>query len=178
MGVRIAETTNDTFTMGFLQELFKGVFDGFISPRLFSPFHTEKDNSLMSPEIIIFNPKESGIELMTKYPSETNIKKLRIDNLIRSNAGHIMIDNVKKDKIDMDIKLEFFMCGGGDETNVHYLDKINDLLNKKDKEIERIYMNGKKVGNKWRKKIEINCIEPSVHCVPVSPFSMGYDVGV
>ena len=28
------------------------------------------------------------------------------------------------------------------------------------------------------KKIEINCIEPSVHCVPVSPFSMGYDVGI
>jgi hypothetical protein len=29
IGVRVAETKNDTFTMGFLQELFKGVFDGW-----------------------------------------------------------------------------------------------------------------------------------------------------
>lgn len=176
IGVRIAETTNDAFTMGFLQELFKGVFDGFISPRFYSPFHIEKNNS-MSPEMIIFNPKESGIELMSSYPTGT-IKQITIDNLIRSNAGHIVMENVKKDKINMDIKLDFFMCGGDSNTNKHYLDKTDDLLNIKDKQIETIYMNGKKMGGKWRKKIDINCIEPAVMCIPVSPFSMGYDVGV
>jgi hypothetical protein len=171
IGVRIAETTNDAFTMGFLQELFKGVFDGFISPRLFSPFHIEKDNYLMSPEIIIFNPKESKIELMPKYPTTTYIKQLRIDDLIRSNAGHVLIENVKKNKLNMDINLEFFICGGG--LHRHYLDTIDDALNTQDKEMEQIYMNGKKIGHKWRKKLDISFIEPPVLYIPVSPFSIG-----
>jgi hypothetical protein len=93
-GVRIAETTNDIFTMGFLQELFKGVFDGFISPRLYSPFHIEKDGSLMSPEIILFNPIESGIKELSLYPQLTSIKKISINELIYKNNGYILIENI------------------------------------------------------------------------------------
>jgi hypothetical protein len=175
IGVRVAETTNDTFTMGFLQELFKGVFDGFISPSMYSPFHTEKNKSMMSPEIIIFNPKYSGIELKTTYP--TSVKQLTIDSLIRSEAGLIVIENVKKDKFDTDIKLEFFM-GGGSKEKEHYLDKADELLNSKNKQLETIYMNGKKAGSKWRKKIDISRIEPPVPCYQVSPFLMGGDIGI
>ncbi len=177
IGVRIAETTNDAFTMGFLQELFKGVFDGFISPRLFSPFHIEKHNSLMSPEMIIFNPHESGIELMRSYPLHTHITSIKIDNIIHYNAGHVLIDNVTKNKTSMDVRLEFFMCGGEDEKNGHYFDKLDDLLNTKNKEIDTVYTNGKKVGSKWKKKIDIHYIEPPTPCIPVSPFSMSYEMG-
>ena len=77
----------------------------------------------------------------------------------------------------MDIKLEFFMCGGGEKKG-HYLDKADELLNSKDKQLETIYMNGKKAGGKWRKKVDINIIEPPSPCYPVSPFSMGGDVGI
>ena len=97
-GVRIAETTNDTYTMGFLQELFKGVFDGFISPRLYSPFHTEKPKSMMNPEIILFNPKESGITELSSYPKLSNIKVIKINDLLKSNHSYILIDNLKKNK--------------------------------------------------------------------------------
>lgn len=65
-GCRIAETTNDACTMGFLSTFFDGFADGFISPRQYSPFHIEKKNSI-GAEMIIFNPIKSGIT-MTDFP--------------------------------------------------------------------------------------------------------------
>lgn len=82
-GVRIAETTNDAETMGFLKELFSGFIDGFISPRQFSPFHVEKPYNMMNAEMIVFNPKESSIVRMTSLPSKvgkTNVAELYIRN--------------------------------------------------------------------------------------------------
>lgn len=54
-GVRIAETTIDGHVMCILQELFQEVCDGFIAPRLFSPFHPQ---STMHEEIVLWNPKQ------------------------------------------------------------------------------------------------------------------------
>jgi hypothetical protein len=38
-GVRIAETTIDGKVMLILREMFKGIYDGFIAPQTWSPFH-------------------------------------------------------------------------------------------------------------------------------------------
>lgn len=156
LGIRIAETTNDTHTMGFLQELFKDTFDGFISPRIFSPFHIEKSDSTMSPEIIIFNPKASRIEELKKYPS--TIHQIRIVDLLRSNHGYILIDNKKNTKYT-DMRLDFFMYGGvRPRVGSHYLDTAETLLNMNDNVLTEVYNDGKKLGSKWSKKIDLRIV--------------------
>lgn len=168
-GVRIAETSNDSYTMGFLQELFKDIFDGFISPRLYSPFHTEKPKSMMSPEIILFNPKAAGITELSIYPKLSNITVINMNDLLKSNHSYILIDNVNKNK---NISLDFFMDGGSLVDNRHYLDKADELLNNKDNELLKEYNNGRKMGIKWNKKIDIRMIYTPSLCVPVTPFRM------
>lgn len=68
-GIRVAETNNDAETMGFLQTLFQGFVDGFISPTLSSAFHIEK-GGVMMPELILFNPAQTGIAVAPS-PCET-----------------------------------------------------------------------------------------------------------
>jgi len=78
-GIRIAETTNDGEVMAFLAEVFHGFVDGFISPRLETPFHIEK-MGFLNPECILFNPKHAGIEqLSTTEP--TFFKRISIATL-------------------------------------------------------------------------------------------------
>lgn len=172
-GVRVAETTNDIYTMGFLQELFKGYFDGFISPRLYSPFHFEKQGSMMSPEMIIFNPKASGIKELSTYPSNVSrIKQVKIVEILQqSKDGHIVIDNIHKNGEDMYMSLEFFMSGGGTSSSKsHYLDTADTLLNSNDTSLLEIYNNGKKAGSKWSKKIDLRIIQTPSPCVQVTAF--------
>jgi hypothetical protein len=165
-GVRIAETTNDIFTMGFLQELFKGIFDGFISPRLFSPFHVEKDKSMMSPEVILFNPKDSGIKEIS-YPHKSSISLLSINDLLVT-SGHVILENIKKNKQNMNISMEFFMCGGG--INRHYLDEADELLNNKEKGHVIIYNNGMKFGRNYKSKVSILNVEAPTPTFEVNKF--------
>jgi hypothetical protein len=93
-GVRIAETTNDAFTMSFLQTLFEGFADGFISPKQYTPFHYEKNYNL-NAEIIIFNPEKSQIIQLQNIPKKryampideiysTSTKKIHIGTPIYS----------------------------------------------------------------------------------------------
>jgi hypothetical protein len=68
-GVRIAEITNDSFTMSFLQTLFEEFADGFISPKQYTPFHHEKNYNL-NAEIIVFNPEKSQIIQLQNIPKK------------------------------------------------------------------------------------------------------------
>jgi hypothetical protein len=82
-GIRVAETTNDAETMGFLQTLFQGFVDGFISPTLSSAFHTEKDG-VMIPELILFNPAQTGIAVATGPPDTyTSLPKVPVSFFYR-----------------------------------------------------------------------------------------------
>lgn len=172
-GVRVAETTNDVYTMGFLQELFKDIFDGFISPRLYSPFHTEKPDTLMSPEIVIFNPKLSGVEELIKYPSPSMVTKIKINDILHRSSSYVLIDNANKTGSDM--RLDFFMCGGSRDEG-HYLDIADELLNSNDDELSKLYNYGKKVGSEWKKKIVLQITEAPSPCVPVSMFR-NFEIG-
>lgn len=157
-GVRIGETTNDGFTMAFLQELFKGLFDGFVSPRLATPFHNEKDGQL-SPEMVIFNPKASNLKQLQYYPS--NIITNTFTDFISIN--HQLI-NVRKIKKGDEISIKMYMSGnsslrsGGGRRIInskHHLDEYEDKLNTGDRETMRIHTNAIKAGKKWREKIMI-----------------------
>lgn len=198
-GVRVAETTNDGFTMAFLQELFKGLFDGFVSPRLFTPFHTEKAGQL-NPEMIIFNPKASNLKQIKYYPS--NIITKTFNDFISDN--HQLI-NVRTMKSGEEISMKMYISGGQPIINnsKHYLDDFEDKLNANDKETVKHYKTAIKAGKRWREKITIinsrpqgpiklnhfvspsladirkknRDIEPPVPCVPVNPFSISeYDI--
>jgi hypothetical protein len=163
-GVRIAETSNDGYTMTFLQELFKGYIDGFISPKLFTPFHDEK-NSIMSPELILFDPMNSNIKQIN-YPTSTKI--ININELIGKHHGHIVLENKK-----LNVKMKFFMIGGGNCIENHPVDSFNTLLEQENKDAKNIYNKAKKEGKKFRESIvNIYKIETPTITVPISPFSI------
>jgi hypothetical protein len=87
-GVRIAETSNDAETMSFLKTLFEGFIDGFISPKQATPFHIEK-NKMLNAEMIIFNPKMSGMIDLKSLPKETY--KIKVDALYNDYGRKIHI---------------------------------------------------------------------------------------
>jgi hypothetical protein len=60
-GIRIAETTNDALVMLFLKEFFNNEVDGIIAPKLWSPYHIEKESLLMTSEVILFDPSATGL---------------------------------------------------------------------------------------------------------------------
>jgi hypothetical protein len=201
-GIRVAETMNDGFTMAFLQELFKDLFDGFVSPRLYTVFHTEKGGQL-NPEMIIFNPKLSNLKQLKHYPSNVVIKTF--NDFITNN--HQLI-NVKTKKSGEEISMKMFLSGGEQpiiNNSKHYLEDYEDRLNANDKETVKHHKNAIKAGKRWREKIMIinsrpqgpmklnyfespslsyrdkqkksKDIEPPVPCVPVSIFSItDYDI--
>jgi hypothetical protein len=169
-GVRVAETTNDGVTMAFLQELFKGLFDGFVSPRLFTAFHTEKGGQL-NPEMIIFNPKVSNIKQIKYYPS--NIIKKSFNDFISDN--HQLI-NVRMMNSGEEISMKMYVSGGKQINSKHYLDDYEDKLNANDKEVVKEYKNATKSGKRWRKKIDIRMIYRASPCVEVTPFPL--EIGI
>lgn len=138
-GIRVAETTNDAVTMGFLKGLLERFFDGFISPRLETAFHTEKNGSL-SPEIILFHPINSRIEqigLMVQGPPPISI----LDILIHTKP--FITIAVK------DVELEVFMKGGSSESSVNVMDTIEHAIQNKDQVITKQYNTGVSTGQKW-----------------------------
>lgn len=179
-GFRIAETTNDGYTMTFLKELFDGVIDGFISPRLASPFHVEKKGE-MSAELIIFNPLKSGVVQLNGYPE--NIRNISINGIIHKNHGHIVLENKKVP----DIKMNFYMSGGN---GIKLVDTDFDILiHNKNKEAIKIYNQARKDGKRWREKMSTiyNIEAPTIDAKIVSPFPepiyknkiiLPYEIGV
>ncbi len=96
-GVRFGEKHTDTKSCEILQSLFNNICDGFIAPRLWSPFHYETGYYTHS-EICIFNPKQSGIfeidESINKiqtinytFDQVINISKLKHISFLRNNKN-------------------------------------------------------------------------------------------
>ena len=61
-GVRIAETSIDRKVMFILKELFGDLYDGYIAPKMYSPFHV---GNASHEEILIFDPINSGLVVFT-----------------------------------------------------------------------------------------------------------------
>ena len=93
-GVRVAETYIDSKSMMILRELFKDIYDGFIAPKMFSTFHV---NNMTHEEIVIFNPKESGIQSFTQ---NIDINKNSLNTVLDINyKSYILKNNIFKHKI-------------------------------------------------------------------------------
>jgi hypothetical protein len=153
-GIRIAETTNDGRTMAFLQELFRGHFDGFVSPRLKTPFHVEK-GGILNPELILFNQKHSDIVMLPAYPS--SIINMGFSNFMEDK--HELID-ITMYRGANSISMKSYIGGA------RGLDTIDDGLNSGDKDIVSQYNKAVKAGKKWRNKI---CIINPDRCSPPVP---------
>lgn len=149
-GVRIAETTNDAIVMGFLKELFGNHYDGFISPRIYSPFHIEKSNFTLNSELILFNPSTSGIRILHSMPQ--NIEKISIDRFIGlSGQNYTTID--ARDMLTSYYSKNTNKKGGSKKNEDKDLyDDYNYLYDKGDKNIIRLYNKGKEIGKKWSEK--------------------------
>ena len=74
-GVRVAETFIDSHVMLILEEIYKKRFDGFIAPRMFSPFHVD---TTTHEEIVLFDAKQ-------KVSLEVNIqpKLIQLQTVLR-----------------------------------------------------------------------------------------------
>jgi hypothetical protein len=81
-GVRVGETFIDAHTMLILSEIYNDKYDGFISPKMYSPFHV---GGMSHEEIVIFNPKKVGLEVLP-VASGLNIKKYKLDDVL--NISH------------------------------------------------------------------------------------------
>jgi hypothetical protein len=163
-GVRVGETFNDAYTMAFLQELFMGFVDGFISPRFRSPYHIEKKGEI-NAEIILFNPLKSDIEQINITDDIKLYKSINIKQLIAMRY-HTMVTLDNKQ-----MYAEFYMKGGNLQSTLHPLDECEILMNNKNKEINKLYNSGITNGKKWRNKCGgFSIYIPPNPSIPVSPF--------
>jgi hypothetical protein len=160
-GFRVAETNIDGITMNFLKTFFKGFVDGFIAPRVISPFHVEKKGT-NTPEIIIFNPLESGIQLLQNPPQLNTIDKIYIHELVafKKRIGFIGND---KFMTGIYLKIEGGNLKKRQKKYKHPIDEFNSKIENNDKYAIQLSKIGEKYGKLWKDEYFFpNEIEPSV----------------
>lgn len=174
-GIRIAETTNDGITMAFLQELLKGFFDGFVSPRIQTPFHTEKGGQL-SPELILFNPVDANLIQLHQYPAHVKIQS--IASYMRDK--HELIDLRIAKKSGASITTRFYLGGSRrgrrgqrGKRQEHGLDIFEDRLNANDEHVIQSYTSAIYAGKRWNAYMTIINPDACTPSVCVSPFTSG-----
>ena len=146
-GFRVGETTVDAATMHFLQHFFNGYADGFFSPTLPSPFHVEK-GGFLTPEIVIFNPKSSGIELLKPKPPIMDTLDMRDLFVEKQQVG--LVRNSR-------FATKFNIKGGANSNNSHSIDEFNSQIEMKNKKILALCKLGAKYGKLWRDKYFYLC---------------------
>lgn len=156
-GVRVAETVNDGYTMAFLNGLLYGIADGFISPRMETPFHIEK-NGFLNPEMILFNPAKSGIQLLNPPIPIKDLPKLSIYELMFKGRYHVVTLDYKT------LHSTFYMSygGGSHEKYLHPLDEFDEYMNSDNKHVRKMYKDGYKTGVKMSSKHHIFSAEAPV----------------
>lgn len=87
-GIRVAETNNDAQTLHFVKHIFGDIVDGFIAPKMPSPFHVEKDG-FVSAELVLFDPRAAGIQpiSMTQVPNQ----KMTITQVLNGQSHTICL---------------------------------------------------------------------------------------
>jgi hypothetical protein len=165
-GVRIAETKNDSYTMGFLKGLFEGQIDGFIAPQTYSPFHIERTNNVMPAELIIFNPIQSGIQKFNYFPPIDAIETMQ-EFYSQQNLTLYTDNNYD------DIDYTFFLQNGGDnEVCLSSVEELHIQYNS-NKEIKHNYEEGVRTGKLLNNCISLYKYEPPIPTVNVSPWISG-----
>ena len=143
-GVRVAETTNDAHTMAFLKTLFAGFADGFISPKQTTSFHIEK-NQILNGELIIFNPKNSGIIMLDSIPPKSDLTLQKMEWLyLREEGKKIHLGTPP-------LTSEFYMLTKG-EFQYTTLPSVEDIAQRLDHDpiIQENWSRGEKAGRRWK----------------------------
>ncbi len=117
-GYRYAETNNDADSGLILKRLFTNLthhkIDGYVSPYLFSPYHVEKTNNYLNPEILLFEPSTSGIKHITTLKRLETINK----NIIRINITSLLDS---RNEVHFDLpgyhKIDSWLQSGGSNSN-------------------------------------------------------------
>jgi hypothetical protein len=156
-GVRIAETTNDSYTMAFLQKLFHGMFDGFVSPVQESPYHIAQSGKIPA-EMIIFNPIVSGIQVL---PESAYIPYTVTMNYL---YGREFIRKIHTEKSN------FYMKGGDQKDDnpgiIPSVEKITEEFHT-NPTIRKEWRQGAAAGERWRKRIDFTVLDKTlVHVTP------------
>lgn len=168
-GIRFAETNVDGKSLSFLKELLFNVCDGFISPRLYSPFLYDKGNT-NSPELILFNSQRSQIEMIQLRQQTYPI--MNVNQMILQYHSLVTIGS------PLHVSTSVFMNGGNSKkqmdpvVNPPPLEEFNTLLTNKDPEALKAYKLGERVGKKWRNtRANIIQIEAPKPTIPNSIFA-------
>ena len=165
-GFRIGETILDAHTMYFLQYFFSEFADGFISPRLLSPYHIEKNGTIM-PEMILLNPEASGI-IECKYPKQ-KIEKYNIQYLISKDKSHIELETGNFRPQIYNPEEEVSKKRG--KYKQHPLNILEQKIIEKDPLILTLCHKGIQCAKRWEKNyVKLYQTEPPVPSTPISIF--------
>ena len=143
-GIRIGETNNDVESTIILKEIFGNLFDGIISPVIFSPYF---DDNNIPNEILLFEPSKCLNEMtnIVNLNNENNITSISIRDIIKSN-------NINLFSVPYFMKSNeetYFQYGGKSYKNnkIDYIYDKNDLLNiyydKNNNEVKQLKKQGK-----------------------------------
>jgi hypothetical protein len=87
-GIRLADTTNDMEAVMLLKSIFKSSsIDGYIAPRLHSPYHVEKENCIHPPELVLFDPASSGLRRLVQHEKGKSYNAVKLDTLLASDGS-------------------------------------------------------------------------------------------
>lgn len=168
-GVRIGETTNDAYTMAFLSKLFENYVDGFVSPRLYSPYHHK---NTMAPELILFNPIRSGIRQLSSFPP-ASIPIVSMHRIYMTQIKHNVlryVSNISGYQTHIAFHAHPPMVGGGDiEKDIPIIEQIN--MNWDDENIQTAIKNGIDAALKWNERIYFGMYDAPVPKLKVSSWT-------
>jgi hypothetical protein len=151
-GVRIKEPTVEGITMSFLKALFQHTYHGILSPP------TNEDHSTI--EIILFDPKNSGIEHVKEVPKNTSVR-----TMFDFTTGYRPLTTIDYAYTVSNIFI----------TEYPTLEEFNERVTRRDAGTLRVIKQAEEVGWKWIRNLnrDIYSSEPPHPCVPVSIFTRG-----
>lgn len=167
-GVRIAETTNDSETMGFLATLFSDFVDGFISPRQYTPFHVEKTDNIMNAEMILFNPAKSDVRITTRTPTG----KISVATFYSKFIGRRI--HVGEPEYPYTFLLSGGGGDGGDDKKTVVLPTVEQIHMRfdDDPEIQELWNRGVASGMRWKERARFGHVSQSRPTAPVTSWAL------
>lgn len=168
-GFRIAETQNDGFILTFVKDIFGDMVDGFIAPRLKTPYHYEK-NGTMSPEIVLFSPQKAGVR---QIPGDPTLPTTKITDVMQLRSSR---QELRCSLACMTAAMRKPLMYGGDGSSAELeamdaSDAFFQLVDEKDKGAVKLMKESKAAAKKWRKKFQYtNYFAPHPNS-PVSPWN-------
>lgn len=92
-GIRTGDSNINGYAVSVFKEIFKHWCDGYIAPRMFSPYQEE---GWVHEEIVIFRPKEFLKLSSATNPTRVNINELLSDYRPIEIKGHTMATKIMK----------------------------------------------------------------------------------